>query len=238
MLLTLAAQVTNMRTHFTQELGRVRDNIRTMGTQVNQATARAVDALIKRDFQEAREVKRGDRTTDQLRYDVETECITLMATQQPVARDLRELAASALVAVELERCGDYAKGVAKAARRISRVNADINTYNLRQMDTLARDMLNRSVSAFVGVDSKVARQVIDDDNHLDQMYNELLALVTNDMTANAMHIEGGTWLLHAGHCLERLADRATNIAERVIFVETGTLPGDLNVHTADEARKL
>ncbi len=227
-----------MRMHFTQALSRIRDNIKMMEIQVSQATARAVTALINRDFQEAREVKRGDRSTDQLRYDVETECITLMATQQPVARDLRELAATALVAVELERCGDYAKGVAKAARRISRANVVINTYNINQMDALARDMLNRSVNAFVTVNSAEARQVIEDDNRLDRMYDELLSLVVTDMTAEAMHIEGGTWLLYAGHCLERLADRATNIAERVLFIETGTLPGDLNVHAAGEVRRL
>ena len=227
-----------MRTHFNQELEHIRENIQTMGAQVSQATERAVTALINHDFQEAREVKRSDRSTDQLRYDVETDCITQMATQQPVARDLRELAASALVAVELERCGDYAKGVAKAARRISRANASISIYNLTQMDVLARDMLNRSVNAFVRVDSKAAMQVIEDDNRLDQMYNELLTQVIADMTADAMHIEGGTWLLHAGHCLERLADRATNIAERVIFIETGNPTGDLNVHSANEARKL
>ena len=155
-----------------------------------------------------------------------------------MARDLRVLAATALVAVELERCGDYAKGIAKAARRITRTNADISTYNLSQMDILARDMLDRSVNAFISVDGRAALQVIEDDNRLDQMYNELLTQVITDMTSDALHIEGGTWLLHAGHCVERLADRATNIAERVIFIETGTLPGDMNVHTANEARKL
>jgi phosphate transport system protein len=216
----------------------IRDTIKLMGDQVNQASARAVAALINRNFQEAREVKRSDRSIDQLRYEVENACVMQMATQQPVARDLRVLAATALVAVELERCGDYAKGIAKAARRITRTNADISTYNLSQMDVLARDMLDRSVNAFISVDSRAALQVIEDDNRLDQMYNELLTQVITDMTADALHIEGGTWLLHAGHCVERLADRATNIAERVIFIETGTLPGDMNVHTANEARKL
>jgi phosphate transport system protein len=227
-----------MRTHFNRELELIRDTIKLMGTQVNQATARAVAALINRDFQEAREVKRSDRSIDQLRYEVENACVMQMATQQPVARDLRELAASALVAVELERCGDYAKGIAKAARRITRTNAEINTYNLSQMDVLARDMLDRSVNAFVNGDSATAWKVIDDDNRLDKMYNELLTQVTADMTSDALHIEGGTWLLHAGHCVERLADRATNIAERVIFVETGNFTGDMNVHPANEARKL
>ena len=227
-----------MRTHFNREMELIRDTIKLMGDQVNQASARAVAALINRNFQEAREVKRSDRSIDQLRYEVENACVMQMATQQPVARDLRVLAATALVAVELERCGDYAKGIAKAARRITRTNADISTYNLSQMDILARDMLDRSVNAFIGVDSRVALQVIEDDNRLDQMYNELLTQVITDMTSDALHIEGGTWLLHAGHCVERLADRATNIAERVIFIETGTLPGDMNVHTANEARKL
>lgn len=227
-----------MRTHFNREMELIRDTIKLMGDQVNQASARAVAALINRNFQEAREVKRSDRSIDQLRYEVENACVMQMATQQPVARDLRVLAATALVAVELERCGDYAKGIAKAARRITRTNADISTYNLSQMDTLARDMLDRSVNAFISVDSRAALQVIEDDNRLDQMYNELLTQVITDMTSDALHIEGGTWLLHAGHCLERLADRSTNIAERVIFIETGNLTGDMNVHTASEARKL
>lgn len=227
-----------VRTQFNKELDRIRDNIKLMGAQVNQAAARAVNALINRDFQEAREVKREDRSTDRLRYEIENDCLTLMATQQPVARDLRELAAATFVAVELERCGDYAKGVAKAARRISRANANIGVYNLSQMDSLARDMLDRSVKAFVAIDVATAHQVIEDDNRVDQLYNELLTSVITDMTANATHIEGGTWLLHAGHCLERIADRATNIAERIIFVETGNFTGDLNVHHFDEARKL
>jgi phosphate transport system protein len=227
-----------VRTQFNKELDRIRDNIKQMGTQVNQATARAVQALMNRDYQEAREVKREDRSTDRLRYEVENECLTLMATQQPVTRDLRELAAATFVAVELERCGDYAKGVAKAARRISRANVTISPYNLSQMDVLARDMLERSVKAFADIDVAVARQIIADDNHVDQYYNELLSNVTSDMTTNATHIEGGTWLLHAGHCLERIADRATNIAERTIFVETGNFTGDLNVHRVDEARKI
>jgi phosphate transport system protein len=80
--------------------------------------------------------------------------------------------------------------------------------------------------------------VITDDNRIDHLYNQLLANVIADMTASATHIEGGTWLLHAGHCLERIADRATNIAERVIFVDTGNLTGDLNVHGIGEARKI
>src|SRR5512143_573974 len=107
-----------MRTLFHNRLQRIREDIALLCTQASQATERAVNALILRDYEAAREVKRSDRASDQLRYEVEMECLGLIATQQPVARDLRMLAAATLIAVELERCGDYAKGVAKAARRI------------------------------------------------------------------------------------------------------------------------
>jgi phosphate transport system protein len=227
-----------MRTQFDRNLDRIRGNIRTLGEMANQATTRAVNALINRNFSEAREVKRDDHSTDALRYQVENECVILLATQQPVTRDLRELVAATFVAVELERCGDYAKGVAKAARRITRANTDMSTYNLAEMEILARDMVQRAVNAFINTDTKAAQVVIDDDNRMDRMYDDLLSSMMSDMTSNGAHIEGGAWLIHAGHCLERYADRATNIAERVLFVATGNITGDLNVHTLEQTRKI
>ncbi len=227
-----------MRCQFNNELNRIRENIKILGGQANLALARAVAALLNSDFQEAREVKRSDHTTDQLRYEIENSCLILIATQQPVARDLRELAAATFVAVELERCADYAKGVAKAARRISRANTTIKPYNLREMETFARGMLERAVNAFIAVDVQAARGVIQDDNHIDQLYNDLLISVITDMTEKAIPVESGIWLLHAGHCLERYADRTTNIAERVIFVDSGDFAGDLNQHNIDEIRRF
>ncbi len=173
-----------MRTQFNKDLDQIRDSIQLLGQQANAAAARAVNALVLRNFQEAREVKRDDRSVDQLRYQVETACLTLMATQQPVARDLRELAAATFVAVELERCGDYAKGIAKAARRISRVNSDISSYNLGEMDGFARSMLEHSIRAFMSADTQLAQSVITDDHHIDKLYDDLLASVITDMTTN------------------------------------------------------
>jgi phosphate transport system protein len=148
------------------------------------------------------------------------------------------LIAASIIAVELERCGDYAKGVAKAARRIARCDSGISTFNLADMDRLARDMLERSTQAFLNRDVQTAKQVLDDDDRLDRMYNELLSSTMTTMASHPQHIECGIWLLHAGHSLERIGDRATNIAERVIFVETGDLPGDLNVHDPSQTRAL
>ncbi|MCS6849217.1 MAG: phosphate signaling complex protein PhoU [Anaerolineae bacterium] len=227
-----------MRSVLEGELRGIREGIAALSAQAVDATARAVDALVHRNFDEAREVKRDDKVTDALRYDIERACLAAMATQQPVARDLRELIAASIIAVELERCGDYAKGVAKAARRITRCDSGIPTFNLTDMDRLARDMLERSTRAFLDGDVQAARQVLDDDDRLDEMYNALLSQAMDVMAKHPQHIECGTWLLHAGHSLERIGDRATNIAERVIFVATGDITGDLNVHDPSQARSL
>ncbi|BCX03376.1 MAG: phosphate transport system regulatory protein PhoU [Candidatus Roseilinea sp.] len=227
-----------MRSVLEGELQGVRDGIAALGAQAVDATARAVDALIHRNFDQAREVKRDDKATDALRYDIERDCLAALATQQPVARDLRELIAASIVAVELERCGDYAKGVAKAARRIARCDSGIPTFNLSDMDRLARSMLERSTRAFLEGDVQSAQQVLEDDDRLDQMYNALLTQTMEAMANHPQHIESGMWLLHAGHSLERIGDRATNVAERVIFVVTGDITGDLNVHDAGQARSL
>ena len=169
---------------------------------------------------------------------MENDCLLVMATQQPVARDLRELVAATFVAVELERCGDYAKGIAKAARKTTRSDSGLGVFNLAEMDVLVREMLTQASEAFLKRDVETARRVITADAAVDRQYNLLLDSTMHAMSENIRHIECGTWLLHAGHCLERLGDRATNIAERVIFVETGEITGDMNVHGADSARDL
>lgn len=227
-----------MRTLFDRELNEIREGLQIMGTRAAGSISRAVAALINRNFDEAREVKRDDKLTDAMRYQVENDCLTVIATQQPVARDLRELVAMAFVAVELERCGDYGKGIAKAARKITRSESGLGAFNLPEMDVIARDMLGRALAAFMNRDIAAAQQVIVDDAQIDTHYNSLLAATLKAMTENPAHVESGTWLMHAGHCLERIGDRATNIAERVIFVETGEITGDLNIHDANAARDL
>lgn len=227
-----------MRTQFDKELADIRNSIRQLGAQASSATARAIEALLNRDLEEARAVKRDDLSSDTLRYNIESLCLNVIATQQPVARDLRELTAATFVAVELERCGDYAKGIAKAARRIIRSGSPIGAFALREMADNARAMLDRSVEAFVRQDAALARELIDMDQIVDEHYDALLQQVTADMVSQASHIEGGIWVLHAGHCLERIGDRATNIAERVIFLDTGEFTGDLNVRKVDGARPL
>jgi phosphate transport system protein len=195
--------------------------------------------LLNRDLNEAREIKREDETSDALRYAIENACVVTMATQQPMARDLRALLGAAFVAVELERCGDYAKGVAKAARRIIRAApAPDSEFNLAQMAEAARSMLDRSVAAFAANDPEAAKTVMTADDSLDALYDALLKAVVARMSADPAFADHGIWLLHAGHCLERIGDRATNIAERVVFIATGAITGDTNDHDVERTRSL
>ena len=206
---------------FDKELTYIRDQIAELSSRVNTAAGRAVTSLIERNSVEAKSVRADDKINDELRYHVEDLVLRTLATQQPVAHDLRELVAATFVAVELERCGDYAKGVAKAARKITKDDSGISSYNLAEMDRVARSMLERSTQAFVEKDVEKAETLIEDDNYTDKLYNDLVVYTTTMMSNDPSHIECGVWLMYAGHCLERIADRATNIAERVIFVETG-----------------
>ncbi len=206
---------------FDKELTYIRDQIAELSSRVNTAAGRAVMSLIERNSVEAKSVRADDKINDELRYHVEDLVLRTLATQQPVAHDLRELVAATFVAVELERCGDYAKGVAKAARKITKDDSGLSSYNLAEMDRVARSMLERSTQAFVEKDVEKAETLIEDDNYTDKLYNDLVVYTTTMMSNDPSHIECGVWLMYAGHCLERIADRATNIAERVIFVETG-----------------
>lgn len=215
------------RSLFDKELHNIRATIQTLGERAQEATARAVQAYINSDYDAAAGVKQADAESDEMRYRLENECVMVLATQQPVAHDLREVLAATFVATELERCGDYAKGVAKAARRVARNSAaNPGPYNLAEMDVLARKMLERSTKAFLEHDSAAARDLVQEDEYIDKLYNDLVVYATTVMTNDPANIESGVWLMHAGHCLERIGDRATNIAERVIFMEQGEL-GDL-----------
>ena len=206
---------------FDKELTYIREQIAQLSSRVSTASSRAVMSLIERNFDEAKSVRTDDKINDELRYHVEDVVLRTLATQQPVAHDLRELVAATFVAVELERCGDYAKGVAKAARKIARDDSGLGVYNLPEMDRVARSMLERSTKAFIEKNIEIANDIIGEDNYTDKLYNDLVVYTTTMMSNEPRHIECGVWLMHAGHCLERIADRATNIAERVIFVETG-----------------
>lgn len=217
-----------MRLELERERARIHEALKTLSDQVVAESQRAVRALLSSDVEEALIVREEDKEADALRYQVENDCVVTIARQQPVGQDARELLAASIVAVELERCGDYAKGVARAARRIVKAGGGVDAADLAKMDALVRSMLERSMQAFLKQDAEAATQVLRDDDVVDQIYDELVQRTLNRMIEAPNTIESNLWLLHAAHCLERIGDRATNIAEQALFVVSGETPVDQN----------
>jgi phosphate transport system protein len=197
------------------------DDLLLEGSMVEKQIERAMVALRNLDFDLARRVIEQDSEIDHLRYQIEERAIHLIATQQPMATDLRVIIAALSMIVDLERMGDHAEGIAKIALMHGDMPLLKPLVDLPRMAEIASGMLRRALDAFVAKDVDAARRVIDEDDEIDtlydQVYRELLTYMLNDTRT----IDRATWLLWAAHNLERIADRATNIAERVVFLVTG-----------------
>jgi phosphate transport system protein len=218
----------SLRSAFDRELSRVRDNLLRMGSLVDVAIERSVESLKNRDAALARQIIQDDAVINDLRFTIEEECLTLIATQQPAASDLRMVVAAMNIVNDMERMGDHATGIAKTVIRMSDQPLLKPLIDIPRMTNLARDMLKRSLDAFIARDAAAARAIAAQDDDIDHLYkaifDELLAIMAQDPNT----IPRGTYLLWCAHNLERIGDRVTNIAERVIFMTTGTMK-ELNV---------
>lgn len=211
------------RTSFEQELKALQDDLLVLGSMVEKAIVKSVDALKRRDIEASRRVVEEDSQLNAKRYEIEEACIRLLATQQPMARDLRTIISILHITVDLERMGDYAAGNGKISLMIGDDPLIKPLIDIPRMMDLSVDMLRRSLDAFMKRDVEAARQVIRDDDIVDalhdQVYRELLLYMLED----PRKINQGTYLTWVAHNLERIADRSTNICERVIFTATGHL---------------
>jgi len=212
-----------MRKTFEAEIKQLRDDLQILGNMVEQAIQDSVDALKKRDIEKSRRVYDTDSKINAKRYAIEEQVMIVIATQQPMAHDLRLLASILEVAGELERMGDYAKGIATVNIRMGDQVLLKPLIDIPRMAEKASDMLHRSLIAFVNEDVEAARAIPPEDDEVDglydQVYHELMLFVIQD----AKVIERANWLLWVAHNLERVADRVTNICERTIFIVTGEL---------------
>ncbi|MBI3242067.1 MAG: phosphate signaling complex protein PhoU [Chloroflexi bacterium] len=218
----------SLRPHFDRELSEIRDNLLRMGSLVDTAVARSITALNNRDVNLARQIVLDDTVINDLRFKVEEDCLTLIATQQPAASDLRTVVAAMNIVNDMERMGDHATGIAKTVLRMGDQPLLKPLVDIPRMSDLARDMLKRSLDAFLARNAEAARAIAAQDDDIDHLYkaifDELLAIMAQDPGT----IQRGTYLLWCAHNLERIGDRVTNIAERVIFMTTGTMK-ELNV---------
>ena len=211
------------REELDQQLNMLQQDVVILAGVVEKSVQRAVDALKRRDLEASRQVVLEDDYIDQKRFEIEDRCVDLIATQQPMARDLRSIIALLHIGVELERMGDYAEGIAK----ISLLMGDAPTLkpliDIPRMADKATTMLRDSMDSLVNRDLVKAQHVCQSDDDVDELYDQVYRELLLFMIQDPSTIERATYLLWVAHDLERIADRATNIAERVIFLVTGKL---------------
>ena len=206
----------------------LQDEVLTMGGMVEKSIARALDALTRRDLEASEQVIREDDFIDLKRFEIEEKCIDLIATQQPMAGDLRTLVSILHISVELERMGDYAEGIAKISVLIGNEPTLKPLIDIPLMAEKATAMVHRSLDAMVNRDTITAIQVCNDDDEVDALYDQVYRGVLLYMIQDPQTIQRATYLLWVAHDLERIADRATNIAERVVYLVTGKME-EINV---------
>ena len=210
-----------LRVDLDRQITHLQEEITLLANVVDKAIYRSVEALKNRDLAESQSVIDGDDYIDQKRYDIEELCVDLIATQQPMAGDLRAIVAMLHIAVELERMGDYAEGIAKISLLMGDEPPLKPLIDIPRMANKAGEMLRDSVDCLVERDLAKAERVMDDDDEVDDLYDQVYRELLLFMIQDPRSIQRATYLLWAAHDLERIADRATNIAERVMFLVTG-----------------
>jgi phosphate transport system protein len=211
------------RQAFDQELGRLQDEVLALGSMVEEALVQSVETLKHRDFAGSRLLIAGDRAINERRYAIEEAAITLIATQQPMAGDMRLLAAILEIVTELERMGDYVKGIARINLMIGEEPLIKPLIDLPAMAQKAREMLHAALVAFVERDVQAARAIPQGDDEVDGLYNQVYRELISYILEDPHVIEQANHLMWAAHNLERTADRVTNLCERVVYAVTGEL---------------
>jgi len=211
------------RSMFDQDLQRLQDEILSLGSMVRNALVTSVEMLRKRDLDGSRSIIFSDNEINRRRFAIEAECLTLIATQQPMASDLRLLAAILDISSELERIGDYAKGIARINLMIGQKPLVKPLVDIPLMAEKASSMLHQALTAFTNQDIDLATQIPAQDDEVDALYNSVYRELISIIMENPQAIDQANHLLWTAHNLERAADRVTNICERVIFTVTGKM---------------
>lgn len=209
-----------VRTVLDRMLNNMRSNILRLTSMVDTAIEQAMLALSTRDAPLAQSIIANDKQINDLRYEIEEEAFRILATQQPTAGDLRAIIAAIHLAVELERIGDHAAGIARLVARLEGEENIDTLHKLPKMAKRARKMIQEAIQAYLDRDAERAKALFKRDAKIDNLYNKLFTETLAEMR-DENYVRRATFLLWAGHNLERMGDRATNIAERVIFMVTG-----------------
>jgi len=216
------------REAYHKALKELENELLTLGEMVAKAVKDSIEALKKRDFEMSKEIVKNDLLINKKRFEIEEKCLQLIATQQPMAIDLRTIAAILSIITDLERIGDHAEGNAKINLLIGSEPLVKPLIDVPRMNEKGLSMLERALKAFISRDAKTARAICDEDDEVDALYDQIYRELLLLMIENPKKIEGATYLIWLAHNLERIADRVTNIAERVVFMVTGKME-EMNV---------
>jgi phosphate transport system protein len=207
--------------HFHDELSAVKVRLLTMSGEAEAALGLAVEALLERDADKARQVIANDRAIDDMEMEVEEQCINLLALQQPMARDLRMLTSALKIANDLERVGDHAVNIAQSAERLAEARAIAPEPEIVEMARLSREMLSDALEAFIRGDAQGGRDVCLRDDKVDALHRSVFRILLTHMMEDPHTISTGMELFLVSRNLERVADLATNIGEDVVFLVEG-----------------
>ena len=210
-----------MRTDYERNLKELQDKVLAMGSMVEKAIILSMDSMKNRDFDLANKVVEDDAQINSKRFEIEEECVHLIATQAPMARDLRVIVAVLNIIIDLERIGDHAAGNAKITIMLGDEPPLKPLIDLPRMAEKTADMLRRALDAFVRRDADAARAITKEDDEVDALYDQIFRELLYFMTQDPKTVGRATRLIWAAHNMERSADRVTNICERAVFVVTG-----------------
>jgi phosphate transport system protein len=207
--------------HFHEELNAVKARLLTMSGEAEAALGLAVEALLERDGEKARQVIRNDRIIDNMEMEIEEQCINLLALHQPMARDLRMLTSALKISNDLERVGDHAVNIAQSAERLAVARAITPEPEIVEMARLSREMLSDALEAFIRGDAQAGRDVCRRDDKVDALHKSVFRILLTHMMEDPHTIGTGMELFLVSRNLERVADLATNVGEDVVFLVEG-----------------
>jgi len=218
-----AAMIDN-RPHYNKVLSELKDSLLDLASMVDKAMHISAYILKVHDYHQAEKLILADQKINARRYELEEEALAILSTQQPVmTKDLRLVAAVLHIAGELERMGDYAKGLARISESMATLPPTEIMIKMDRMLQICREMLNRSLDAFIQNDVKLAAEIAQRDDEVDELYNQVYRDLLSLMMTVPGSVDLATPLMWAVHNIERMGDRITNICERIIFVETGRM---------------
>ncbi len=212
-----------IRAGFRKKLREIQGDVLAMGSMVEKATTRSIEALKERDLDKARAVIADDLKINGKRFDIEEKCVHLIATQQPMASDLRAIICVLNIITDIERIGDHAEGIAKIVVMIGDEPPLKPLIDIPRMAEKVNDMLHRSLDALISRNADSARRIAHEDDEVDHLYDQVFRELLSFMAEDPRTITRATRLIWVAHNLERSADRVTNICERVVYMVTGKM---------------